>query len=876
MQQKQLSQSEMGLSSVTSMLGEISNNSTEGNKLLGSILETFNDFKSSMDKSVFSVLDNEWVKNINEFFVTKNKSLEVLNSIDTKLGEMMAFFFIESRKTDKKTPNKKSINSKSDKKTLNDLKDTIKDTKAQIQGAVDYKGLVELIETMVKYLNKKLYKKMHDFSNALSKFLEFDEKKVEKFNVGIEKLTTIIQTLDKSLKPVAQSMLIFSTSFIILGIAAINPFLPIGIFMLGKFLEVITKAMDKKTLKKDLKEFAMGIGILTLSMLAMTFVPIMGLLKMVGFIFLLGFALQSHKGNKLSKNLIQFATGISILTLAMLIMNEISIVTMLEMVAFIALLGLTLKLFSGKTKTPPLMQFAFGLGLMVLAMFAMNELPYEAMFKTILFLGVLGLVLKLFGPQSGSNFLMIGGGLFAISAGLWIFKQTGFTLNDALILGGTIVGLAGILAIIGIPAVAALVIVGAASLAIIGISLILISAGLAILSSINLDAGKVGQFMLSVSILALGFALIVIPAIPGAIGAALFIPIAISGLLGGLTLALISALTFNPLTVFNFMLSVATLTLGFGAIAIPAIPGAIGAALFLPIAAAGILGALALLAISNIKIDSKSISNFSVGMGLLIDAFKSVGLFAAGKAALKAAALLPIINAANESANLFNKIDNIDINSGKTGLITMIDTLTLVMSKLESWKNDNTDTSIKSISNFVSSFKGLDNANFKSITDTMDKFLNSLSDDKKWNSINNHMVTLANNVKAIVTNINMLNLEKAIALERNLRILSLKDSNGNLRDVIEKLKEMIGLLYENQRRQASENSTPQATQTVPGVKPEFSLIPAKNQQNQLFDPNDDGAEVPYTNFLDALEGATLNVRIISDSGNNKLEFKNKK
>ena len=122
----------------------------------------------------------------------------------------------------------------------------------------------------------------------------------------------------------------------------------------------------------------------------------------------------------------------------------------------------------------------------------------------------------------------------------------------------------------------------------------------------------------------------------------------------------------------------------------------------------------------------------------------------------------------------------------------------------------------------------------------------------------------------------MLNLEKAIALERNLRILSLKDSNGNLRDVIEKLKEMIGLLYENQRRQASENSTPQATQTVPGVKPEFSLIPAKNQQNQLFDPNDDGAEVPYTNFLDALEGATLNVRIISDSGNNKLEFKNKK
>ena len=754
--------------------------------------------------------------------------------------------------------------------------------------------------------------------------------------------------------------------------------------MLGKFLKIITSALENKNLTKDIKDFSIGIGILTLAMFAMAFVPFSGMFKMLGFIYMLGFALRSHLGGSLATGMMEFGAGIGIMTLAMLAMTFVPIGTMFEMLLFIGGLGLVLRTFSGVTGTPPLFKFAlgmgmmvlallafsevpiiamekmlgfilvlglemalinkiggggamrglpgfaFGLGLMVLAMFAMNELPLEAMYKTILFIGALGLVLKLFNPGSGLNMLMIGGGIIAISAGLWIFKQTGFTINDGLLLGGTIVGLSAILALIGIPAVAGLIVVGSLALIGVGIAIALFSLSLGLISALNIKIKNILSFVGAVSLISLSFALITPVIISGLLGATLFIPIAVSALLGGITLGLISALTFKPMTIIDFMLSVGLLTLGFAlitplvitgalgallfipitvsaliggltlayistlefktstiidfmlsvglltigfaAIAIPAVAGAIGAALFLPIATVGLLGALALSAISNIKLNPKSISDFGISMGLLIDSFKSISGFGAAKAALKSAALLPIIGVATLAANLFNKIDNIDVISARIGLLSMIDTLSIVMGKLETWQNKNSFKSISSIGLLGISLKTFADSEFKGAADLMDRLVNSLSDDKKWDSINKHMLTLADNVKQIVTNVNMLNLEKAVALERNLKILASKDSNQNLKDVIEKLREMIGLLYENQQRQVIQAAKVQTT--VPGVDPKFSLIPEKDKVNQFFDPHDNGQEEPFTNLLDALQSSILNVRIVNTNGSNKIDWKN--
>ena len=1015
MQAKQQSQVEMGLSSVTTMLYDISTDTIEGNIILESILKGFKNFETKMETSIFSVLNNEWVKNFDNFFKTENKSLKVLKSINDNLEDMFIWFMDEKKliKNNNESPQiiKQTINNVSEinpnvvpttvpttiptipvkpiktdnKKSLGDLKDSVKDAKEHIKGAIDYKGLVELIMSMVKNLNKKLYKKMNDFAEALSKFLTFDETKVDKFNTGIGKLTEIIDKLDKHLGPVGKSMLLFSTSFIVLGLAVINPLLPLGILILGKFLKTITSALDKKTLPKDIRDFSIGIGILTLAMFGMAFVPFSGMFKMLSFIYLLGFALRSHLGGSLSKGMIEFGAGIGILTLAMFAMSFVPISAMFEMLLFIGGLGFVLRAFTGVSGTPPLFKFAlgmglmvlallaftevpiiamekmlgfilvlglemalinkiggggamrglpgfaFGLGLMVLAMFAMNELQLEAMFKTILFIGALGLVLKLFNAGSGLNMLMISGGILLLSASLWVFKQTGFTINDGLILGGTLIGLAAILVLMG--PLSEFIILGSISLGIMSIAITLFSLTLALISKLKIKTESITTFMYSVSLISIGFALITPIIISGLLGATLFIPIAVSALLGGLTLALISVLKFNPMTIIDFMLSVGLLTAGFALIALTAIPGAIGAllfipitvsaliagltlalistliiktstvidfmlsvglltagfalivipaaagvigaALFLPIASAGLLGALALSAISNIKLNPKSISDFGVSMGLLIDSFKSISGIGAAKAALKSAALLPIIGVATLAANLFNKIDNIDVNSARVGLLSMIDTLSIVMNKLETWQNKNSFKSIASITLLGLALKSFGDSEFKGAANLMDKFINNLSDDKKWDSINKHMVTLADNVKQIVTNVNMLNLEKAVALERNLKILSSKDSSSNLKDVIEKLKEMIGLLYENQQRQATQLI--QATKeqsTVPGVDPKFSLIQPKDKVNEFFDPHDNGEVEPFTNLLDALQASILNVRIVNSNGTNKIDWKN--
>ena len=48
--------------------------------------------------------------------------------------------------------------------------------------------------------------------------------------------------------------------------------------------------------------------------------------------------------------------------------------------------------------------------------------------------------------------------------------------------------------------------------------------------------------------------------------------------------------------------------------------------------------------------------------------------------------------------------------------------------------------------------------------------------------------------KDIATSINMINLEKALVLERNLKLLSESKSSSQISEVLEKMQEMIGLL----------------------------------------------------------------------------------
>ena len=1216
-------QADMGLSSVASILGEISKNTIIGNNILRNIQKSFEDMSSVMGKSVGSMMNKKWLSQNAGY---QNKSLKTLVQIKSSLISLNAYFRRQSYKEKlekKKQPSvaKAAVQVKQEKikadkpdkstvKVLKELNEFLKANRIQEKATLDYKGLFGLVNLMVRNFNNKLYKKMDKFAEGLAKILDFGDK-TEKFNKTITDLTTLLNNLSKTINPVSKSLFLLSGAFFLLGLSFINPALLIGLGVISGFIFIISKLMGGKDLPKNLVSFSLGIGVLTLAIIAMSFVDTTSIFKMLAFIVGLGFALKSHSKANLPENLTKFAMGIGILTLALVAFAFIPISAILGMLLFVGGLGLALRTFSGRKDETPLWKFALGLGLVVLAMYAMKDLPNQVLINTVLFIAglglatrmfsektslmkiafgigliilsmyalsfiptllmikfvgfiaALGLALRIYSEKSGKTMLYIGIGLLALSVGLLEFKKSNFTYKDILILSGTIMALGlslefigklknirkgtltlflmgfgmmsfglalkvisslkydldnivvfglsvGLIALvfeaiggIGLAAIGGAITVGIMSMSALFAGLVLfaiskikidfpnllrIMGGIAILtigfaliavpavlgaigallflpivkaaligalvlwgiSQLTINFTNILSFVLGAGILSLGFALIspfalvgaigalaflpiaysallgalvlwgismisfnekniisfingaiilaigfavITPfavvgalgaltffpiatsalvgalvlfaislldfsvlniasfvgsalllsmgfalltpfALVGALGAVLFLPIVVSALLGALTLWAISNMAFNETNIINFVNSMSWLTLGFALIAIPAVPGAVGALLFLPIVVAALLGALtlfaiskvlidetkittfvnslwtltwtftklaipavpaaagallmlpvvsvalkaaqALKAISDVKIDDKMIETFGKSLRSLITNFSNISTIDAGVGAANAKLMEPIVNVSLQMATLFQKLQTLDAMKAGGALLVMTNVLTQVMDKLETWKNDNASTSIKNIGDFVTSFKGLDSAPFKSITDTMSKFLNSLSDDKKWDSINKHLTVLKNQTKDIVANINMLNLEKAIMLEKNLKLLSSKDSNTTLQQVIEKLAEMIDLLRQKvSGPQHQETSTPSIVQT-PSQQNGFGLggldLTKKPQpiagQQQLFDPHDNGSTSEFTNLLDALEAAVLKVQVVNQDGSN--------
>lgn len=369
--------------------------------------------------------------------------------------------------------------------------------------------------------------------------------------------------------------------------------------------------------------FAFGIAVLTLAMFAMTELPWEGIFKMIIFIGLLGLTMKLFNFNRMgpANGMIQFSFGIAVLVLAMYAIDELPWETVWKMITFIGALGLTIRLINGRG-VPPLLSFAFGLGVMVLAMYAMDELPWEAIGKTLLFLGGLGLVLKLFGTTSGLTMIGIGAGIGILVLALKYFKDSGFTLTDTLNFVCAIGGIAAILAVIGVPAIAGLVGLGALVVAGIGVALLASGAGFKMISDLNISVDNLINYFKGITIISLGFA-------------------ALSG-------AMVFAL--------------------------------IGATLFIPVAVASLIGAGALLAISKINLDVKKLGTYNTQVKALVDNINEFGIIEISKAGIKSLALIPIFTAGYLGAALLSKISGIEINKEKLGLFGgmmnyMVDTI---------------------------------------------------------------------------------------------------------------------------------------------------------------------------------------------------------
>lgn len=156
--------------------------------------------------------------------------------------------------------------------------------------------------------------------------------------------------------------------------------------------------------------------------------------------------------------------------------------------------------------------------------------------------------------------------------------------------------------------------------------------------------------------------------------------------------------------------------------------------------------------------------------------------------------------------------------------------------QLEGWKNQNSKNSIQNIANLIYTFKALEIDKINSISDSMKKLMETLSDNNRWTKINRNLEIMSNNFKGIVKNINMLDMEKALVFERNIKMMTEKNSSDNLEKIVDGLKEIFGLIKDSQETQTK------IIQTMVGGEPETSSnsivkkeSPEVTKQNSLFE-----------------------------------------
>lgn len=83
--------------------------------------------------------------------------------------------------------------------------------------------------------------------------------------------------------------------------------------------------------------------------------------------------------------------------------------------------------------------------------------------------------------------------------------------------------------------------------------------------------------------------------------------------------------------------------------------------------------------------------------------------------------------------------------------------------------------------------------------------MSRLSDSGVWDKIGKNLKKTGDNMKTIVDNINKINIDKAMALERNLKLMAQTNTLDGIKEVIIHLKQLIGVLEEQERRQEEYN-----------------------------------------------------------------------
>lgn len=448
---------------------------------------------------------------------------------------------------------------------------------------------------------------------------------------------------------------------------------------LGGILFFMNKANPQGGVGVEMLKIGMGIGILALSLIVVSLIPWEGVFKLITFIALLGLTigLSQMMMNKMGgvkdgagmvgggKGMFGFAAGLAILILAIYATSELDWAPALKLLAFIFALGMAIAIpalvSKGKSDKGGMVGFAFGVGLLVLTVWAAAEVNWEPAFYIVAFITAIGLSLKLLGADSGKNLLMLSLGIGAMVASVWLLGQTNITIDKVLIFGYAVIMFITIGYIAG--TLKSEILKGGLALLVLGATTFATAWLLSKALELEYNFINLLLFLAVVAIMTLAFVGLGFVAPLALLGAVLVLALAVASVAITIPLMIIQYLKYD--NVPTFVETIKFLTIEYFKL-LPFALGALPASFMLiPIGASSIIVGMAMVIISLLKINDSKVKAYTSALTKIVETMDSFGLFSLAKSVAKSYMLVPIIAVMTGAAVALKAISLLDISESK-------------------------------------------------------------------------------------------------------------------------------------------------------------------------------------------------------------------
>ena len=407
---------------------------------------------------------------------------------------------------------------------------------------------------------------------------------------------------------------------------------------------------------------------------------------------------KSVSGKKNSPPILQFAIGLAILLLTIEAFNEISWGGAGQAILFIiAITGaiVLMNKLGGKGKTRGLFGFALGLAILLLTIDGFNELNWDSAKNLLLFIAGLGIALRLFGKNMKSMFAF-SLGLLTTYLTLWLVSNSNIDYEKITYFGIAITGLVAVFWLIS--KFAGSLIKSSLVLILMSISLMLLIIPIkSITKNISFDTlQNVGYFVASVGMLAIMYGIISFFVLPVIIGAGVIILLSIGTILAAERLSAINGIEINSNNIMIFTKAVAHLSMELFKI-LPFVGlGLIAAVALIPISVSLMITATSIMVLSSIPINIDSITYFTDSIKYIIESLNKIGITSIGESLLKSVGLIPIFGSMLIGAGTISLISSIKINTENIRKFTeSLNLLVKEINTLGAW--DLVKTSAKSV-----------------------------------------------------------------------------------------------------------------------------------------------------------------------------------